>query len=407
MKVKQLAVSSWQLAMCSWRYQNGLKRHLFMLFLMVSFSLHSQDLIQAHKIVDSLTSTYFWGRGYTNNGMNKAADFIEAELKSYGVKPMRGSNYQQEFFYAVNTFPGKMDVVVDGKPLKPGVDFIIGPESSGRKAKGNLLLHDSIHFIDVKSKIEVTLRDKLTWSVATEAINYTRVEILKKRLTSPPQKIEVNIENRFQPNFKSSNVGGIIKGTEKPDSLIIITAHYDHLGGMGSKTYFPGANDNAGGVALLLELAKYYSQHPAKYSIAFIAFGGEEAGLVGSKFFVDNPLVPLKNIRFLINLDLVGTGNEGATVVNASLYKMEFNLLNEINTQHQYLTKLKSRGKAANSDHYWFTEKGVPSFFIYAMGGIQAYHDVFDNGETLPLTEFEDLFRLIVAFNDRLMANQH
>ena len=97
------------------------------------------------------------------------------------------------------------------------------------------------------------------------------------------------------------------------------------------------------------------------------------------------------------------TGDDGITVVNGSVFKKEFALLHSINEREKYVVKIKSRGKAANSDHYWFTEKGVPSFFIYAMGGIQAYHDVYDKGETLPLTDFEDLFNLIIKFYERIM----
>ena len=62
------------------------------------------------------------------------------------------------------------------------------------------------------------------------------------------------------------------------------------------------------------------------------------------------------------------------------------------------MAKVKKRGKAAISDHYPFSEAGVPCFYIYTMGGIQAYHDVYDVAETLPLTEFEDIFRLLTDF---------
>jgi hypothetical protein len=77
--------------------------------------------------------------------------------------------------------------------------------------------------------------------------------------------------------------------------------------------------------------------------------------------------------------------------------------LNEVNEAGNYVVKINPRGKAANSDHYWFTEKGVRAFFLYTLGGIKAYHDVFDKAETLPLTEYEDLFKLIVEFNKKLM----
>jgi Zn-dependent M28 family amino/carboxypeptidase len=114
-------------------------------------------------------------------------------------------------------------------------------------------------------------------------------------------------------------------------------------------------------------------------------------------------LFPLKNIRFLVNLDLQGTGDEGITVVNATEFRKEYALLNEVNDSAKLLAKINARGKAANSDHYWFSEKGVPAFFFYTLGGIKAYHDVFDKAETLPLNEYEDLLKLVKGFNERLM----
>ena len=376
---------------------------LFSLLFFLSTGARAQGLSFARNIVDTLTSSYFWGRGYTNNGMQKAAGFLAAEFKSYGLLSISGKGYFQEFSYPINTFPGKMEVTVDGRVLRPGFDFIVGAESRGVKGQGSLVRQDSIRFIDPKNKIEVVLKDKLTWSASSETADYTRIEIDKKKTSKTLSVVSVNVENRFVPRFKASNVCGYVKGTSMPDSLLVITAHYDHLGGMGSETFFPGANDNASGVTLLLSLAKHYVAHPPKYSVAFICFAGEEAGLIGSRYFSENPLFPLNKTRFLLNVDLAGTGEEGITVVNATVFAKEFSLLNEINSQQKYLVKIKQRGKAANSDHYWFTEKGVPSFFIYALGGIQAYHDVFDRADTLPLTEFEDLLRLIVGFNNGLM----
>ena len=169
-------------------------------------------------------------------------------------------------------------------------------------------------------------------------------------------------------DFKTHNVVGYIKGSLYPDSFIVYTAHYDHLGQMGKDVYFPGANDNASGVSMLLNLASYYEKKrksTEKCSIAFIAFAGEEAGLIGSKYFTEHLLIPLGNMKFLINLDLLGTGNEGMMVVNATEFPRQFALLNGINKKKKYLRKIGERGKARNSDHYWFTEKGVPSFFSF------------------------------------------
>ena len=114
--------------------------------------------------------------------------------------------------------------------------------------------------------------------------------------------------------------------------------------------------------------------------------------------YVHNPVFPLTDILFLVNLDILGTGDEGITVVNGAVHTKEFELLSKINNEREYLVKVKKRGKAAISDHYPFSEANVPCFYIYTMGGIKAYHDVYDVPETLPLTEFEDLFRLLTDF---------
>jgi aminopeptidase YwaD len=381
-----------------------MKRLPVLLFLLISYTGFSQNLLFGRQMVDTLSSAYFWGRGYTNDGMKKAADFLSDQFRTYGLAPMRGKDFLQEFHYNVNTFPGKMEVSINGKELVPGKDFIIMPDSKGIKATGKLQQADSVHFINRDKGIIVKLEDKLTWSVAQEAGDITFIQVDRKAVNGLPSEAQVHIENKPVKNFRASNVCGIVKGTTKPDSVILITAHYDHLGGMGKDTYFPGANDNASGVSLLLNLAKYYAANPQPYSIAFICFAGEEAGLVGSKYFTENPLIPLKSIRFMINTDLAGTGEEGITVVNATEFSKEFGIMNAVNDENKLLTKINARGKAANSDHYFFTEKGVPAFFFYTLGGIKAYHDVFDKAETLPLNEHEDLFKLIVKFNDKLMG---
>ncbi|QEC65416.1 M28 family metallopeptidase [Mucilaginibacter ginsenosidivorans] len=380
-----------------------MKRNLTLFFLLFTNMLLAQDSVFVRRMVDTLTSSYFWGRGYTNDGMGKAGRFIAGQFKDYGLQPMDGREYEQPFTFSANTFPGMMDLSINGTALVPGRDFIIGPASRGVKGEGTLVQKDSIHFIDLKNRVVVELKDKLTWSVEQGAADFTLVQVDKKALKGIPVTININEENKLVEGFKANNICGVVKGTVKPDSVVIFTAHYDHLGGMGNKTYFPGANDNASGVSLLLSLARYYALHPQRYSMAFICFSGEEAGLLGSKFFTENPLVPLQSIRFLINLDLLGTGEEGIMVVNATVYPKEYGILKQLNEQNHYLVKVASRGKAANSDHFFFTEKGVPAFFIYTMGGIRAYHDVFDISKTLPLNEYNHVFKLLVGFNAALM----
>ncbi len=379
-----------------------MKIRITLLLCFIANLAFAQDSVFARKVIDTLTSRYFWGRGYTNDGMGKAARFITGQFKSFGLQPMAGSNFVQEFSFPVNTFPGKMQVSINGKMLVPGRDFIVSPESRGVKTAGDLVQRDSVTYVDAENKLIVVLKDKLTWSVAQQVADYTLIQVDKKVLSQPPATISVDIENKLIGNFKTGNVCAVVKGYLKPDSLVVFTGHYDHLGGMGSDIYFPGANDNASGVAMVLSLAKYYAAHPQPYTVAFICFAGEEAGILGSKYFTEHPLIPLNNIKLLVNMDIMGTGNEGITVVNATVYPKYFDLLKQVNAQGNYLVKINPRGKAANSDHYWFTEKGVTALFMYTMGGIKAYHDVFDISKTLPLTEFNDLFKLLVRFNAEL-----
>ena len=381
-----------------------MKTLLSALFNLLVMSVCAQDISYNRKMVDTLASASFWGRGYTKDGMKKAADFLAKEFKRLGLQPLDKNDFLQPFSFPANTFPGKMEVEVNGKKLLPGIDFIIGADSRSAKGKGKLLQNDSTTYVNADKKIIVKLENKLTWDAAQKQEDYDLIQLDKNRFTELPKTIKINIEAKLIEKFYAANVCAMVKGKEKPDSFIFITAHYDHLGGMGKDTYFPGANDNASGVALLLGMAKYYAAHPQKYSIGFILFAAEEIGLLGSKYYTEHPIIPLKNIRFLTNTDLAGTGVEGITVVNASVFPKEFALMNKINDEHKYLVSIGARGKAANSDHYWFTELGVPAFFFYTKGGIAAYHDVFDKAHTLPLNEQADLQQLLIKFNEGLQG---
>lgn len=408
-------------------------------------SLFSQEIkngevyAYARKIVDTMASQSMHGRGYVNGGDSIAANYLKNEFSKIGLKSF-GSDYYQRMSFAINTFPNKVSVQINGKELVAGKDYIIyahSPASGGdyiivraddllvqNKKKFKKFLKqnfsDKVVMVNdtgkqtkelndilgnsIRAKAIISLKDKLTLSMSQTVSDYPIIEILRTSLLSEPKQIAFDIKNKFIPNHSSQNVIGYIPGSVYPDSFIVYSAHYDHLGHMGKDVYFPGANDNASGCAMLLNLANYYSkpENKPKYSIAFMAFCGEEVGLLGSKYYTENPFFPLKNIKFVFNMDIMGTGEEGITVVNGTIFKNEFDKLKEINTQHNFIKDVKIRGKAANSDHYFFSEKGVKAFFIYSMGGIKAYHDIYDRPETLPLNEFENMFKLITKFGESL-----
>jgi Zn-dependent M28 family amino/carboxypeptidase len=196
----------------------------------------------------------------------------------------------------------------------------------------------------------------------------------------------------------TQNVLGFINGSVQPDSFIVVSAHYDHLGMMGSETIFPGANDNASGIGMMLDLAKHYKENPPKMSVVFIAFAAEEVGLIGSLFFTENPLVPLKKISLVVNLDLMATGDKGLTAVNGTIYPELFYLLQNCNAIGNYLPEVSARGKAMNSDHYHFSEKGIPALFFYLRGEYHQYHDVGDTHRAITLSKYNEAFGLIRDF---------
>jgi len=383
-----------------------MKRVLACVFFTVVFYSVStaQDTLYARQVIKKLTSKEFFGRGYVNNGLDKAAKYISSELTRLKVKPLFETGYFQWFDFNVNTFPGKMTVKIDGKLLKPGADFIVAPESGGLKGTYKLVKRDSVLFnaLDSTVKLVVQLQRKLTFSVFTMAAPYCAIELLNKNNYGDLKTIEVDIENKVLTKYLNKNICAFIPAKEKTDSMIVFSAHYDHLGGMGKNTFFPGANDNASGVSMLLNLVNYYSKNPPRYKTVFLFFAGEEAGLLGSKHFTEQSGFDLKAIKFLINLDLLGTGNDGIMVVNATEYKTQFDKLKSVNEEQHLVKEVRQRGKAKNSDHYWFSEKGVPCFFIYTLGGIKAYHDIYDIEKTLPLTDYPDVFKLITGFVSKL-----
>ncbi|MBP7808604.1 MAG: M28 family peptidase [Bacteroidia bacterium] len=381
-----------------------MKNSFFLVLLLFSLGIQSQDSLYARLVIKKLTSKECYGRGYLNNGLDVAAKFISSELKRLKAEPLFSTGYFQWFDFDVNTFPDKISVKINGKLLKPGIDFIPNPESGSVKGKYTLVKKDSTTFLAQNSPIPiaVSLKRKLTFSVATNSASYCGIELLNTNQYPDLKTIDLNIESKVLTKYINKNICSFIKGTQNNDTVVVFTAHYDHLGGIGKKTYFPGANDNASGVSMLLNLVKHYANNPPKYKTLFVFFAGEEAGLIGSKYFIDNNTLDLTKVKFLINLDLLGTGSDGIMVVNATEYKSQFEKLKKVNDEGAFLKEIKQRGKARNSDHYWFSEKGVPCFFIYTLGGIKAYHDVFDVERTLPLSAYTDVFRLLTGFVKQL-----
>ncbi len=251
-----------------------------------------------------------------------------------------------------------------------------------------------------KSDFEACFNEKLP-DINTQNNENNPKNSLENEINHAKYEVKYEVKNKFLENYPCQNVLGYTEGTSIKDSFLVVSAHYDHLGGMG-QVYFPGASDNASGVSMVLLLAEYFQKNPPKHNVVYIFFGAEEAGIIGSNFYVQNPIFPLKNIKLLLNLDLLATGSEGFMLVNGTVFKDFFDKMVALNNKKKAVSQVKARGKAMNSDHYFFSEKGIPAFFLYTMGGKLYYHDIYDTFDTLPFDKFMEIFGLICAYFEEM-----
>ena len=184
----------------------------------------------------------------------------------------------------------------------------------------------------------------------------------------------------------SRNVIGLLPGSEAPDEAIIYMAHWDHLGThegeTGGDNIYNGAVDNATGVAAILELAEAFrkAKTPPKRSILFLAVTLEESGLLGSKYYVAHPVIPLDKTVGVINLDAlapVGKAHD-ITVVGKGSSELEDVLKTVLDTQQRVAKgeENTAAGYYFRSDHFNFAKAGVPALYI------DSGTDLLEGGQT-------------------------
>lgn len=177
------------------------------------------------------------------------------------------------------------------------------------------------------------------------------------------------------------------------DYTIVIGAHYDHLGeGRQGSSLAPasegiihnGADDNASGTAGLLELARYFATNDKKesYNLLFIAFGAEELGLLGSKYFVNNPTIPLEKINFMLNMDMIGRYNPegGLAVIGYGTSGSWPEIFTGV--KHPKVKYHTGDDGSGGSDNATFYSKNIPVLFFHT-GGHDDYHRPTDDMEKI------------------------
>ncbi len=248
--------------------------------------------------------------------------------------------------------------------------------------------------------------------------------ILSKEKYFKGQKFKVKAERWEIVNWTSENVLGFLQGTDKQEEIIIIGAHYDHIGANSNYTgtnkeidresIYNGADDNGSGTVALLELAEAFSKaardgFKPRRSILFIAFSGEELGLFGSKFYTDfQPIFPLDKTIVNLNMDMIGrigtNNNSPNTVclVGSNRLSTELHQINE--EANKQMTQLKldySYDSAAHperifyrSDHYNFAKNNIPVIF-YNDGTHEDYHQSTDKADKINYPNLEKITKLV------------
>ena len=213
------------------------------------------------------------------------------------------------------------------------------------------------------------------------------------------KRVKLDVDNEFMKDYGLFNVIAKVEGA-RHDSCYVFTAHYDHLGNLGRRIYYAGANDNASGTATIVTLAAYYAKHRPQYDMYFIAFSGEDANLRGSEFYAQNPIVPLAQIKYLFNIDMIGDNNPVQYCEVSDSGMRGFALFEQINSAKGYFKALNRGELAANSDHYPFAERGVPCIFLENEEGdaFPYYHTIYDNWKNAVFDSYEPVFKLVTDF---------
>ncbi|OGT59707.1 MAG: hypothetical protein A3E01_04395 [Gammaproteobacteria bacterium RIFCSPHIGHO2_12_FULL_63_22] len=213
------------------------------------------------------------------------------------------------------------------------------------------------------------------------------------------------------------NLVGQIRGTVDPDSVIVVSAHYDHLGLRRGKLY-PGADDNASGVAAMLAVARHFRANPPRHTLVFAAFDAEEGGLWGASAFVDNPPVPLQSILLDVNFDMVSRNADGEIFASGLYANPHLRLVLDKVRVTSVPTILYGHDKPGffrvdedwtmQSDHGAFHQRDIP-FLYFGVADHDDYHspgDTFENIEPKFFLSVADALIDVMAALDAADAAQ-
>ncbi len=234
----------------------------------------------------------------------------------------------------------------------------------------------------------------------------------RKRLGRRAQRLGYRAELQ-RDSVQSSNVLGVVEGTDRRDEYVVITAHYDHLG-ITDSTIYNGADDDGSGTVAVMELAEAFARAREagvgpRRSIVFMAVSGEEKGLLGSSYYVENPAFPLEQTVTNLNIDMIGRVDEahegnpdyvyiiGSDMLSTELHEISEavnDLYSQLDLDYRYNGYDDPNRFYFRSDHYNFARKGIPVIF-YFNGVHEDYHQPTDEVDKIHFNKMEKIARLV------------
>lgn len=282
-------------------------------------------------------------------------------------------------------------------------------QTDAKQAQDFTKYKNSISTFDLKNHLTIVASDEMegreTGSLGQKKAGKYLIEQYKKNGISSTkatkdfyQKVPAAFMNKEDNENlpDSENILAFIKGSEKPDEIVVVSAHYDHVGIKRGEIY-NGADDDGSGTVALLEIAQAFQLAKKdglgpKRSILFLHVTGEEHGLHGSRYYSENPVYPLKNTIADVNIDMIGRRDSNHKDSNNYIYLIGsdylstdlYNICEEANKKSVNLTidytfndKNDPNRFYYRSDHYNFAKNGIPSVFLF--NGVHAdYHQKTD-----------------------------
>lgn len=235
--------------------------------------------------------------------------------------------------------------------------------------------------IHITPAVANTLLNKINTSI--EKFVSTSHKAAQSTIIKSTLNASLGVKNE---KLNDPNVLGFLEGSDLKDEVIVISGHWDHDGILPNGTFFPGADDNGSGTVAVVELAKAFSEAKKqgkgpRRSILFIALAAEEKGLLGSQFYVENPIIPLDKIVTCLNIDMIGRIDDkhlegdhnyihviGVNKLSTELKPIVENANADINLtlDYDYDHPDEPMRLYYRSDHYNFAKNGIPSLFFFS-----------------------------------------